>query len=75
MTAIAIAINVANASYQNEFFLFSLRSRYGKFVVISIDTFLKVFQVREFFCLLKFNEFKERAFSSKLTFFFFSIPV
>ena len=44
---IAIAINISNASYQKEFVL-SLRFAYGKFVEISLETFVGVFLVLEF---------------------------
>ena len=55
MTPVAVAMNVSNASYQKEFLLFSFfESPNGKFVEMSIKTFIKVFLVREFFCLLNF---------------------
>ena len=46
MAAIAIPINVSDASHQNKFVF--LRSAYGKFVEVPIETFLKVFLVLEF---------------------------
>ena len=67
MAPIAIAINVANASYQKEFVSFSFsKSAYGKFVEISMETFIKVFLLLKFFCLLNLNGDKERALSGKL---------
>ena len=65
ITLIIIAMNVSNTSCQKEFMRVPLlRSTYGKFVEISIESFMKVFLVLMFSLPLNFNEFKETVFSS-----------
>ena len=51
MVPITIVIDVSNISYQKDFELFSFfRSTYGKFVKISIETFINLFLLLGF-CL------------------------
>ena len=63
MTPIAIAVNVSNASYLRFILVSFFRSAYNKFVEISIEAFVKVFLLCEFFLLSKFfNGCKETNF-------------